>query len=139
VLVGRGGSYVGENEAFEPDALFLSKFAKILVDPDAPIGPGLTNKWYFGFIATTPHVAPGRGVATLELHNYQRTDPRAGSRNLGTEASIELRFEQPKGVRYQFLAAGFQPGGALNTSDQALRLMTKFQWLMKFGVTVRIE
>jgi hypothetical protein len=137
--VGRGGSYVGENQAFAPDALFLSKFAGLLVDSDAPIGPGLTNKWYFGLIATTPKVAPGKGVATLELHHYHRAEPRAGSRNLGTEASLEFRFEQPKGVRYQVLAAGFRPGRALNTDEPALRLLTKFQWLVRLGVTVRMD
>ena len=73
------------------------------------------------------------------MHHYQRTEPRADSRNLGTEASLEVRVEQPKGVRYQLTMAGFRPGGALNPSDASLKLITAFQYLFKFNVTVRIE
>ncbi len=139
---GHGGSYVGENQAFTPDLLFLSRFAPALIDPEAPIGAGLANKWYYGLVATTQKLdwlSLGKGAATLKLHHYQRTEPRAGSRNLGTEASLEVRVEQPKGVRYQLTMAGFRPGGALNPSDASLKLITAFQYLFKFNVTVRIE
>jgi hypothetical protein len=137
--VGRGGRYVGENQGFAPDALFLNKFAGVLSGADGAIGPGLTNKWYFGFLATTPKILKNKGATTLELHHYRLGAERAGSRNLGTEASIEFRLEEPKGVRYQITGAFFVPGGALNPADASLKLISKVQWAIKVGVTVRME
>ena len=135
---GRGGSYIGENQAFAPDMLFLSKFAPLLTDPMNPIGPGLSNKWYYGFVFTTPHLTAGKGTATLQIHHYRLNEARAASHDLGTEASIEFRLEQPKGIRYQLSFGGFEPGGALDPSDASLSLISTFQYVVKLGVTVRM-
>jgi hypothetical protein len=140
--IGRGGAYVGESQAFAPDQLFLSKFAGTLSDPDAPIGVGLANKWYYGVVATTPKLdwlSLGKGVATLKIHHYRLAEARGDHTNLGTEASLDVRIEQPKGVRYQATFAGFQPGAAIDPSDVAFALVRKFQYVFKFNVTVRME
>jgi hypothetical protein len=134
--VGMGGRYVGENQAFAPDSLFLSKFAGVLNGSTGPIGPGLTKKKYFGVLATTPAIP--KLVSTLQISHYRLNDAREGNTNLGTEVSVDFLLEQPKGVRYQFTVGGFVPGDALKPADESKWLMRKSQYVAKFTVLLRL-
>lgn len=153
-LVGAGGEYVGESQSFAPDVLFLNTFASALREPSVAIGRGLTNKWYFGGVWTTPQFgwikAAARKVPflandinssnlTFKLHQYMLRHAGDRSANLGTEANVEFRIESPKGVRYQLTVAGFEPGGALDTPSGVDSLIRKFQYAVRLGVTIRLE
>jgi len=99
----------------------------VLNGSTGPIGPGLTKKKYVGVLATT-----------LQISHYRLNDKREGSTNLGTEVSVDVRLEQPKGVRYQFTVGDFMPGGALKPSDESKWLMRKGQYVATFTVLLRL-
>ena len=58
---------------------------------------------------------------TFKLHHYRLRDAEQRSGNLGTEGSFEFRVESPKGVRYQLVVAGFEPGSALTHTMASTR------------------
>lgn len=76
---------------------------------------------------------------TFKLHHYRLRDAVNRDSNLGTEGSVEFRLESPKGVRYQFTFAGFEPGSALDTPLGINALIRKFQYAVRLGVTIRLE
>lgn len=151
--VAGGGDYVGETQAFAPDVLFLSMFAPALREPSYPVGTGLTNKWYFGGVLTVPQwnllgrLNPTRPSArdingasmSFKLHHYRQRAADAADRTLATEADVEFRVESPKGVRFQLVLAGMWPGEALRAPMPGVTLVEKFQYAVKFGMTVRLE
>jgi hypothetical protein len=152
--VGAGGDYVGESQAFAPDQLFLTTFAPALREDAIPIGPGLTNKWYYGLALSSPQswnlikkiIGPLSPTArdinassvSFKVHQYLRRGGGA-ARALGTEGNFEFRIETPKGVRFQLLLAAFKPGEALTSSLPGGALVSKWQYSTKFGVTIRLE
>ena len=118
------------------------------------IGPGLTDKWYFAAMATTPLFPPKRIVrafgapltdagemsTTMRIHHYRLRTPIGpdGHTNAGWEADFDFRIESPNGVRYVITFGEYFPGSAGRGTPNA-ELLTARQWLLRANVSVKCQ
>jgi hypothetical protein len=141
--------YVGENQAFAPDSVFLASLVKPARAATGQVAPGLANKQYYSvafseqqwsllsYLATIwPFKSQASDIISrstiIRFNHYGFREPVLGEHDGGNELDIEFLLENPRGIKPAITLARYFPGKAMKP------LFGVNPWLVSFAVSIKI-